>query len=87
VSSWPRTTVRSYLQLVESDTEYEVELRGMAVIDQCQRKGIGRALVTRGIAVCRAEGVRALLVATASADTGNPRFLPAAGVPHDRRRT
>jgi GNAT superfamily N-acetyltransferase len=45
----------------------------MAVVDHRQRKGIGRTLVARAIAECRAEGVATLLVATAAADTGNLR--------------
>jgi GNAT superfamily N-acetyltransferase len=38
------------LQLVESDTADEVELRSMAVVDHRQRQGLGRALVARAIA-------------------------------------
>jgi GNAT superfamily N-acetyltransferase len=67
------------LQLVESDTADEVELRSMAAVDHRQRQGLGRALVARAIAQCRAEGVRTLLVATASADTGNLRFYQRLG--------
>ena len=69
----------AYLQLVESDAAHEVELRSMAVVEHAQRKGIGRALVARAITECRAEGVRTLLVATASADTGNLRFYQRLG--------
>ena len=66
----------AHLQLVESDVEHEVELGSIAVIDQRQRQrqGIGRALIERAIADCRAEGLHTLLVATASADIGNLRF-------------
>jgi N-acetylglutamate synthase-like GNAT family acetyltransferase len=71
--------VIAYLQLVESDMDDEAELASMAVVDQRQRQGLGRALVTRAIAECRAEGVRTLLVATASADTGNLRFYQRLG--------
>jgi len=69
----------AYLQLVGSDAADEVELRSMAVVAEQQRKGIGRALVARAIAECRADGVRTLLVATASADTGNLRFYQRLG--------
>lgn len=69
----------AHLQLVESDVEHEVELGSIAVIDQRQRQGIGRALIERAIAVCRAEGLHTLLVATASADIGNLRFYQRLG--------
>jgi N-acetylglutamate synthase-like GNAT family acetyltransferase len=71
--------VVAYLQLVESDAEDEVELRSMAVVEHAQRKGIGRALVARATAECRANGARTLRVATASADTGNLRFYQRLG--------
>jgi N-acetylglutamate synthase-like GNAT family acetyltransferase len=69
----------AHLQLVESDVEHQVELRSMAVIDQRQRQGIGRALIERAIADCRAAGLHTVLVATASADTGNLRFYQRLG--------
>jgi GNAT superfamily N-acetyltransferase len=68
-----------YLQLAESDAAGEAELGSMAVVDSHQRRGIGRSLVARAIAECRAEGMRTLLVATASADTGNLRFYQRLG--------
>lgn len=68
-----------HLQLVESDVEHQVELRSMAVIDERQRQGIGRALIERAIADCRAAGLHTLLVATAPADTGNLRFYQRLG--------
>jgi GNAT superfamily N-acetyltransferase len=71
--------VVAHLQLVESDTAGEVELGSMAVVDSHRRRGIGRALVERAIAECRAEDARTLLVATASADTGNLRFYQRLG--------
>src|SRR5436190_21261198 len=69
----------AYLQLVEADRRHEVELRSMAVVEQRQRTGIGRALVARAVVECRAEGVCTLLLATASADTGNLRFYQPLG--------
>jgi ribosomal protein S18 acetylase RimI-like enzyme len=71
--------VVGYLQLTETATIAEAELANMAVAEACQRQGIGRALVERAIAHCRAEGARTLLVATASADTGNLRFYQRLG--------
>ena len=69
-----------YLQLVECDTADEaVELRSMAVVDERQGRGIGRALVERAIADCRAAAVRTLFVATAAADIGNLRFYQRLG--------
>jgi GNAT superfamily N-acetyltransferase len=68
-----------YLQLVESDTAGELELRSMAVVDHRQLQGLGRALVARAIAECSDGAVRTLLVATASADTGNLRFYQRLG--------
>lgn len=55
-----------HLQIVESDTAHEVELKSLAVVEHRQRRGIGRALVERAVAECRAGGARTLLVATAS---------------------
>lgn len=69
----------AYLQLIESDADGEAELLSMAVADDRQRQGIGRALVARAVSECRAEGVRTLLVATASADIGNLRFYQRLG--------
>ena len=68
-----------YLQLTDSDAVGAMELASMAVAGACQRQGIGRALVERAIAHCRAEGAQTLLVATASADTGNLRFYQRLG--------
>lgn len=65
--------IAGYLQLVDSGTG-EAELGSMAVAEQHQGKGFGRALVLRAIAECRSEGIHTLLVATASADIGNLRF-------------
>jgi N-acetylglutamate synthase-like GNAT family acetyltransferase len=71
--------VVAYLQLVESDAADQAELLSMAVVGDHQHQGLGRALVARAIAECRAEGVRTLLVATAAADTGNLRFYQRLG--------
>lgn len=72
-------SIVAYLKLVECDTTDEVELRSLAVVERRQRRGIGRALVERAVAECRAGGARTLLVATATADTGNLRFYQLLG--------
>lgn len=68
-----------HLQLLEPDEPGEVELRSMAVAEGRQREGIGRALVERACAACRADGARTLLVGTATADIGNLRFYQRLG--------
>ena len=51
----------------------------MAVAADRQGEGVGRALVERAIADCRADGLGTLLVATATASTGNLRFYQRLG--------
>jgi GNAT superfamily N-acetyltransferase len=72
-------SIVGHLQLVDSDTPGEVELKSMAVLHQRQRRGIGRAMVERALAESRADGARMMLVATATADTGNLRFYQLQG--------
>lgn len=67
------------LQLIETGSEAESELLTLAVQESDRRRGIGSELVLRGIAECRLEGVRTLLVATAAAETGNLRFYQRLG--------
>src|SRR3954471_3199305 len=43
----------AYLQLVKCSTTDEMELRSMAVAEDRQREGLGRALVERAISECR----------------------------------
>ncbi len=71
--------ISAYLQVAESGTDDALELRSMAVAEHRQGRGLGRALVARAVAECRAHGARRLLVATASADTGNLRFYQRLG--------
>src|SRR5690348_12327230 len=71
--------VVGYVQLVETEAPDELELLSMAVVEHRQGEGIGRALVERAIAECRADGVHVLLVATATADVGNLRFYQRLG--------
>jgi GNAT superfamily N-acetyltransferase len=65
-----------FLQLVAGD---EVELTAMAVAEDRQGTGIGRALVARAVEECRAQGFATLLVATAAAGTGTLRFYQRQG--------
>jgi GNAT superfamily N-acetyltransferase len=68
-----------HLQLVACAAADELELRNMAVVEDRRGRGIGRALVRRAVAECRAAGARTLLVATATADIGNLRFYQRMG--------
>jgi GNAT superfamily N-acetyltransferase len=69
----------AHLQIIKSDSADEVELRSLAVIAHRRRRGIGRALVERAVAECRAHGARVLLVGTATADIANLRFYQLLG--------
>jgi ribosomal protein S18 acetylase RimI-like enzyme len=71
--------VVGYLQLVETDTPGEVELKSMAVAEHSQQQGVGRALVERATAECRDEGARTMLVGTAAAGVGDLRFYQRLG--------
>ena len=51
----------------------------MAVVEQRQRQGIGRALVERAIGHCRAEGEHTLLRRHGGGGHRQPALLPAAG--------
>jgi len=68
-----------HAQLVEPGASGEIELRSLAVAEDRQRRGIGRALVERVVAEARAGGAHTLLVATAAADIGNLRFYQRLG--------
>jgi len=68
-----------HVQLVERGTPGEVELRSLAVAEHRQGRGIGRALVERAAAECRAQDVTTLVVGTAAADAGNLRFYQRLG--------
>jgi ribosomal protein S18 acetylase RimI-like enzyme len=71
--------VVGYLQLTDTATAGEAELKSMAVAGCRQSRGIGRALVERAAAACRAGGRHRLLVATGAADVGNLRFYQRLG--------
>ncbi|MDX6233562.1 MAG: hypothetical protein QOH68_2591 [Nocardioidaceae bacterium] len=72
-------SIVGHLQVVDSDAAGEIELKSMAVVDHRQRSGIGRAMVERAVAECRADGAHTMLVATATADIGNLRFYQLQG--------
>jgi ribosomal protein S18 acetylase RimI-like enzyme len=67
------------VQLVDGVAEDEVEVKTLAVAEDRQRQGIGRALVEHAVAECGAAGARRIVVGTAGADTGNLRFYQRLG--------
>jgi GNAT superfamily N-acetyltransferase len=67
-------TVIGHLQLIPGERANETEVKSLAVRKDRQRSGIGRSLMNRAIATCREEDCAALLVATATAETGVLRF-------------
>ena len=69
----------AHLQLTDPGQPGTLEVKNMAVAETHQGRGIGRALMERAIAECRTEGARTLLVATATADTGDLRFYQRLG--------
>jgi GNAT superfamily N-acetyltransferase len=71
--------ILGHLQLTETGTAGEAEIKNMAVAEHRQRGGHGRALVEAAIALARDEGRSRLLVATAAADIGNLRFYQRVG--------
>ena len=66
-------------QLVPTERPDTVELKSLAVLPHLQRRGIGRALVDRAVAVSRDEGMQAVTVTTATADIDNIRFYQRCG--------
>jgi GNAT superfamily N-acetyltransferase len=71
--------VVGHLQLVVDEDAGQVEVKSLAVREDHQGTGVGRALMERAIAVCRDENRSALLIATAAADTGVLRFYQRLG--------
>lgn len=74
----PQERIIGYLQLLPTSAG-EVELKSMAVREDQQRRGIGRRLVQRAVAICRDEGTRAVTVSTATADIENIGFYQRCG--------
>jgi GNAT superfamily N-acetyltransferase len=71
--------VIGHLQLISGERPDDAEVKSLAVDPDHQRSGIGRSLMRRAIAICREEHRTALLVATATADTGVLRFYQRLG--------
>lgn len=68
-----------HLQLVPASTAGDIELRNMAVAAEFQGRGVGRALVDEAISHAERTGYSRMVVATATADTGNIRFYQRVG--------
>jgi lactoylglutathione lyase len=71
--------ILGHAQLVPTARPGVQELKSIAVLPDFRRRGVGRALVERVVAVCRGEGARALTVTTATADIDNIRFYQRCG--------
>jgi GNAT superfamily N-acetyltransferase len=67
-----------HLQVVDTDEARQVELKNMAVAEDQQGRGIGRALVSAALAQ-EGAAADAMIVATAAADIGNLRFYQRLG--------
>jgi len=68
-----------HLQITETGTAHELEIKSLAVDPPLQRRGVGRALVEATLSLARAETRSSLLVAAAAADVGNLRFYQRLG--------
>jgi GNAT superfamily N-acetyltransferase len=67
------------LQITETGVIDEVEINVLAVGDELQRQGIGRALVEACFTDARRRGCTRVLVSTGVADLGNLRFYQRCG--------
>jgi ribosomal protein S18 acetylase RimI-like enzyme/catechol 2,3-dioxygenase-like lactoylglutathione lyase family enzyme len=72
-------SVIGHLQLIPGQHADEAEVKSLAVREDHQGSGHGRALMNRALAVCREENRSVLLVSTATADTGALRFYQRLG--------
>jgi GNAT superfamily N-acetyltransferase len=68
-----------HLQLTETDSSSEVEVKNMAVLESHRRRGIGRALIAAAVRVALDESRDTVCVATAAADVENLRFYQRQG--------
>src|SRR5262249_55673122 len=68
------TEVIGHLQLTGTEDPRQAEVKNMAVREARQGQGGGRQLIQAAVDLVAAESVTTLLVATAPADIGNPRF-------------
>jgi putative acetyltransferase len=62
---------------METDTIYVAALAPVAVLPDHQRRGIGSALIRRGLELCRKRGCAAVLV------VGHPEYYPRFGFSAD----
>jgi ribosomal protein S18 acetylase RimI-like enzyme len=67
-----------HLQLIPRDP-ISGEIKNLAVLPAFRRRGVGSALVRQAIDIARHNGWNALVVRTATADTGNLRFYQRLG--------
>jgi GNAT superfamily N-acetyltransferase/catechol 2,3-dioxygenase-like lactoylglutathione lyase family enzyme len=72
-------TLVGHIQLITGEGAGHMEVKSLAVREDRQGGGIGRSLVKRAVSVCREEGRKTLLVATAAADTRVLRFYQQLG--------
>ena len=68
-----------HLQLIERPADRASEIKNMAVEATYRGRGIGRMLIEAALDLARARGHSTVIVATASADTGNLRFYQRLG--------
>jgi GNAT superfamily N-acetyltransferase len=68
-----------HLQMTDTGRPAEAEVKNMAVDESFRGRGVGRALMAAAIDLARHEGRSKVIVATATADTGNLRFYQRLG--------
>jgi GNAT superfamily N-acetyltransferase len=73
------TDIVGHLQLIPTEHPSVAELKSMAVLETRQGQRIGAQLVRAAVDHAAAEGHATMLVATATADTGNLRFYQRQG--------
>ena len=69
-----------HLQLIPCDEPEAVELKSLAVVEEWQGRGVGRALIEEAARRSAADGFSRMLVSTAAADVGALRFYQRTGV-------
>ncbi|QPC92084.1 GNAT family N-acetyltransferase [Mesorhizobium sp. INR15] len=71
--------ILGHVQIFETGDAGVFELKSMAVREERQGEGLGRALVAAAVSRCREGNGRRLIVSTATADIGNLRFYQRQG--------